>query len=123
MFGYITTLLHPSFKNFHINPVLHENAADLTKSELLKRQSSTSYISCITLMKSLAHTRGLDLPSTTTKSLLLQCFGMPNSDLKLAPTPYDELEEYVALNVQLNENDDILSFWLRYKLKFPIQMA
>jgi hypothetical protein len=45
---------------------------------------------------------------------------MPKSDLKLAPTPYNELEEYMALNVQLNENDDILSFWLRYKLKCPI---
>jgi hypothetical protein len=71
-------------------------------------------------MESPAHTRGLHLPSTTTKSLLSQCFDMSKSDSKLASTPYDELEEYMASNIQLNESDDVLSFWLQHKLKFPI---
>jgi hypothetical protein len=103
-----------------MNPVLRQKAIDLTKNELLKHHSSTLYTSCTTIVKSSPHTCGLDLPSTTTKSLLSQCFNMLKSDSKLASTPYDELEEYITLNVQLNESDEYLSFRLQYKLNFPI---
>ncbi|CAF4349311.1 unnamed protein product [Rotaria socialis] len=61
----------------------------------------------------------LDFQSTNPKSLLSQCFDVPKNDLKLSITPYDELEEYMVLNVQLNENDHVLLFWLQHKLKFP----
>ena len=36
---------------------------------------------------------------------------------------HDELEKYMALDVQLNENDDILSFLLKHKLKFAVQLS
>jgi hypothetical protein len=117
---YITTLLHPSFKHFEINPALHEKALDLTKSELLKRQSSTLFTNCTTIMKSPVSKTAPDRSSSSnTKSLLSQCFDVPKSDTS-GTTPYNELEKYMDLDVQLNEDDDILSFWLQHKHKFPI---
>ncbi|CAF2995343.1 unnamed protein product, partial [Rotaria sp. Silwood2] len=90
---YITTLLHPSFKNFDVNPNLQDKVINLVKNEIIKRQPSTSVLS--------------------------KCFDLPKNDLKLSLNPYQELDEYMNLNVQINEVDDILLFWLTQKSKFP----
>ncbi len=116
---YITTLLHPSFKNFDKCLDSRTIAIDLTKNELLKRQPSSSSIIGSTNYKSPACISELDPQSSPSKTLLAQCFDTPKNDLKLSTTPYDELEEYMALNVRLSENDDILLFWLDHKMKFP----
>ena len=116
---YITTLLHPSFKNFDKCLDSRAIAIDLTKNELLKRQPSSSSIICSTNNKSPVCISELDPQSSLPKTLLSQCFDTPKSDLKLSTTPYDELEEYMALNVRLSENDDVLLFWLKHKMKFP----
>ncbi|CAF4983738.1 unnamed protein product [Rotaria sp. Silwood1] len=115
---YITTFLHPSFKNFDKCSDFRAKAIDLTKNELMKRQPSSSII-CSTNNKSPARIVELDPQTSSPKTLLSQCFDTPKNDLKLPTTPYDELEEYIALNVRLSENDDILLFWLNHKMKFP----
>ncbi|CAF3368303.1 unnamed protein product [Rotaria socialis] len=61
----------------------------------------------------------LGFQSTNSKSLLSQCLDVSKNDLKSSIIPYGELEEYMALNLKLNENDDVLLFWLQHKLKFP----
>ncbi|CAF2573675.1 unnamed protein product [Rotaria sp. Silwood2] len=115
---YITTFLHPSFKNFDKCPDLRAKAIDLTKNELMKRQPSSSII-CSTNNKSPVRIAQLDPQTSSPKTLLSQCFDTSKNDLKLSTTPYDELEEYMAFNVRLSENDDILLFWLNHKMKFP----
>ncbi|CAF1436489.1 unnamed protein product, partial [Rotaria sp. Silwood1] len=106
---YITTFLHPSFKNFDKCSDFRAKVVDLTKNELMKRQPSSSII-CSTNNKSSARIVELDPQTSSPKTLLSQCFDTPKNDLKLPTTPYDELEEYIALNVRLSENDDILLF-------------
>ncbi|CAF4682803.1 unnamed protein product, partial [Rotaria sp. Silwood2] len=58
--------------------------------------------------------------SIASKGLLSSCFDIPKIDLKLTSPSYDELKEYMTLDVQLTEQDDILQFWLQQKSKFPI---
>jgi hypothetical protein len=116
---YVTTLLHPSFKNFDKSPEFYAKAIDLTKNELLKRQPTSSSIIYSTNNKSPVRIAELDPQSSSPKSLLSKCFDTPQDDLKLSTTPYDELEECMALNVRLSENDDILLFWLEHKMKYP----
>jgi hypothetical protein len=117
---YITTLLHPSMKNFHINPTLQKKALELVKKEIFNRQLTTPNNTSTTAATTSADTNALDTQSTTSKGLLSYCFDVPQSHLKSASTPYDELNEYMKLNVQLDEEDDILQFWLKQKSKFPI---
>jgi len=105
-------------KNFHINPSLQVVAVELVKKEILKRQSTK--LSCTTTTTTPVNTNALDSQTTTSKCLLSYCFDTPQNHLKSISTPYDELNEYLELNVQLNEKDDILQFWLQQKLKFPI---
>ncbi len=106
---YVAALLHPSFKNFDKSPELYSKAIDLTKNELLKHQAPLS----------LVLSSELNPKSSPPKSLLSKCFDKPRKDSGVSTTPYDELEEYMALNVRLNEHDDILLFWLEHKTKFP----
>ncbi len=76
-----------------------ENALAYLKSIFYKIefQKNLQCTNCITIGGSPSHTGALDRPSKATKSLLSQCFDMPQSDSKLVPTPYDELEEYKVL--------------------------
>ncbi|CAF3172584.1 unnamed protein product [Rotaria sp. Silwood2] len=117
---YITTFLHPSMKNFHVNLDLQEKAIELVQQEMLKRQpTAPSNIFTPTATTS-ACTNALDSKSTASKGLLSSCFDIPKIDLKLTSPSYDELKEYLTLDVQLTEQDDILQFWLQQKSKFPI---
>ncbi|CAF0799476.1 unnamed protein product [Adineta steineri] len=103
-------------KHFHIDPSLQEKALELVKKEIMKRQPMIPFNTCTTL----TDTNALDSRSATTKGILSHCFDVPRDDFKSATTPYDELNDYMALNVKLNEEDDILKFWLQQKLKFPV---
>ncbi|CAF3571137.1 unnamed protein product [Rotaria socialis] len=115
---YITTFLHPAFKSFDKCPDSRAKAIDLTKNELLKRQPSSSII-CSTNNKSPVRVAELDPQTSLPKTLLSQSFDTPKDNFKLSTTPYEELEEYMALNVRLSENDDIFLFWLNHRTKFP----
>ncbi|CAF4837251.1 unnamed protein product, partial [Rotaria sp. Silwood2] len=62
----------------------------------------------------------VDSKLITSKGLLSYCFDIPETDFKPTSTSYDELKEYMALDVQLTEDDNILEFWLQQKSKFPV---
>ena len=94
-------------------------AVDFVKNELLKRQSSTSYVTSTANVHSPAETAKPDYSSTATKSLLSKCFDAPKTNSRSALSPFDELTEYMTLDFQFKEDDDILLFWLKYKMKFP----
>lgn len=107
---HITTLLHSSFRNFDVNPSLHDKAINLVKNEITKRQSSTA--TARSTVTTITTTRPeLNPQSASASSILFQYFDL----LK----PYQELDEYMILGIQRNEADDILLFWLARKSKFP----
>jgi hypothetical protein len=116
---YITSLLHPSFKNFRINPYLKPKAIDLVQNEILQRQllSSTNGFSTIAASPISTST---DTQSIHSSSLLSKCFDLPVTAQKHSSISLDELDEYINLNIQLNEDDDILVFWQQNRSKFPI---
>ncbi|CAM4921723.1 unnamed protein product [Rotaria socialis] len=119
---YITTILHPFLKNFDFNPSLQDKAINLVKNEITKRQSSTSTTSCTmtaTTTTTTVTTVDLNTQPKPSASLLLQCFDLPKNDLKTSSKPYQEFDEYMKLNVQINETDDFSLFWLTHKSKFP----
>lgn len=117
----ITTLLHPALKSFQLYPNLHEKAVDLMKSELLKRQSSSTSNNCVVSTQASIHTvtNNFQSSSSITKSILSQCFDAPTTNLTSSPQPFHELEEYLSADFQFDENDDVLSFWIKEKSKFP----
>lgn len=117
---YITSLLHPSFKNFRLNPHLKAKAIDLVRNEILKRQSSSSSSCSSTAIAPIVSTSVSDVQSLHSNSLLSKCFDLPIPAPNSLSTSSNELEEYLNLNVQLHEDDDILLFWRQNRSKFPI---
>ncbi|CAF4717637.1 unnamed protein product, partial [Rotaria sp. Silwood2] len=117
---YITTFLHSSMKNFHVNLDLQEKAIELVQQEMLKRQPTAASNTFTPTATTSACTNALNSKSTASKGLLSSCFDIPKIDLKSTSPSYDELKEYMTLDVQLTEQDDILQFWLQQKSKFPI---
>ncbi|CAF1317924.1 unnamed protein product [Rotaria sordida] len=107
-------------KNFHVNPDLQEKVIELVQQDILKRQPTAPSNTFTPTTTKSARTNTLDSKSTASKGLLSYCFDIPNNDLKSVSASYDELKEYIALNVQLTEQDDILQFWLQQKSKFPV---
>ncbi|CAF3408075.1 unnamed protein product [Rotaria sp. Silwood2] len=95
-------------------------AIELVQQEILKRQSTTPCNTFTPTATMSAPTNALDSKSTASKGLLSSCFDIPKNDLKSTSPSYDELKEYMTLDVQLTEHDDILQFWLQQKSKFPI---
>ncbi|CAF5015033.1 unnamed protein product, partial [Rotaria sp. Silwood1] len=83
-------------------------------------KTSWDFTAEVSAVPSLARTNALNSKSTTPKGLLSSYFDIPKNDLKLTSASYDELKEYMALDVQLTEHDDILKFRLQQKSKFPI---
>jgi len=116
----MTSLLHPSFKNFGINPYLKAKAIDLVKNEILQRCLLLSGNGSSTDVASLISTTTPDTQLKHSNSLLSKCFDLSTIAQKPSSTSYDELDEYMNLNIQLNEDDDILMFWLQNKSKFSI---
>ncbi len=117
---YIASLLHPSFKNFHINPHLRTKAVDLVKNEMLHRQQLATNNAITTAATPFTSTSTSDVQSSHSNGLLSKCFDLPAAPLNSSLASYNELDEYMNLNVQLNEDDDILLFWQQHQSKFPI---
>jgi hypothetical protein len=119
---YITTLLHPTFKPFGMNPHLKTKAIDLVKKEILQRYLLSTNNGSSTTVTSLVSTSTSDTQLTHSSSLLSKCFDLSTITQTPSSTsaPFDELDEYMNLNIRLNENDDILLFWLQHQSKFPI---
>lgn len=120
---YMSTLLHPSLKRFQIAPDEKQKAIDLVKSEMLKRQScSSDGPSDINITYCSSTKSKQQQPLSTTQNLLSQCFDLPIEDQdSVSASPFDkELVDYMALNVTLKPNDDVLLFWKNYEKFFPI---
>ncbi len=95
---YITSLLHPSFKNFRGNPQLKTTAIDLVNNEILKRHSLSTNNGSSTNIASLDSTTALDTQSTYSNSLLSKCFDLSTTNQQSSSTPCNELDEYQDWN-------------------------
>ncbi|CAF0812193.1 unnamed protein product [Didymodactylos carnosus] len=116
---YMSTLLHPLLKHFQIAPNKKDKAIRLMKEELLKRTPVVDVTSANTTSSSILRTTNT-AANTTSKDLLARCFDLPQPIVKSVPMPTNELNDYMALDVQLDEKDDILIFWKEHAKRFPI---
>jgi hypothetical protein len=119
----MSTLLHPSLKQFQIAPHEKQKAIDLIKAEILKRQSSASSEPTIINITSCSSTKPKSQERTpTAQNILLQCFDLPVDKEESVPTPsFDkELVEYMALNDTIDTDGDVLLFWKQHEKSFPI---
>ncbi|CAF4007248.1 unnamed protein product [Rotaria magnacalcarata] len=123
---YMCTLLHPLLKNFDIAPNERAKAFDLVKKELLARVSSSHTIAN-TSSGNINTTTTTTTTNTTTSlasnDLLSFCFDRPQQKIISNSTPLNELYDYMTLDVQINECDDILSFWKANVKSFPTLSA
>jgi len=86
----------------------------------MKRTSSPS-IDDIT-SKSATTTASITINKTTaftSSSLLARCFDQQQPTPISTSTPVHELDNYMALDVQIHENDDVLLFWKENAKSFP----
>ncbi|CAF1483898.1 unnamed protein product [Rotaria sordida] len=126
---FVSTFLHPSFKQFQIAPNEKQKAIDLVKAEIVKCQSSATSEPSVIDINSSSSTKSSTTPksqqlkaTTTTQNILAQCFDSPTEgeDPLAVPSPGQELMEYIALNDILQLDDDVLMFWKNNQNKFPI---
>ncbi|CAF3483352.1 unnamed protein product [Rotaria sp. Silwood2] len=126
---FISTFLHPSFKQFQIAPNEKQKAIDLVKAEILKRQSSATSEPSVVDINSSSSTKSSTTSKsqqiktiTTTQNILAQCFDLPieDKDILAVPSPDQKLMEYIVLNDILQLDDDVLIFWKNNQNKFPI---
>ncbi|CAF4940274.1 unnamed protein product [Rotaria sp. Silwood1] len=115
---YMSTLLHPSLKHFHIAPHEQSKAIKLVKQELLKRTSIPVVVAATDSKTGTSTTSSTFNTSTPVPSndLLGRCFDQPQPVVKLA----NELDDYMALETQLHETDDVLLFWKENAKTFPV---
>ncbi|CAF4312008.1 unnamed protein product [Rotaria sp. Silwood2] len=115
---FMSTLLHPSFKQFQIAPNEKQKAIDLVKAEIVKRQSSAaSEPSVVDINSSSTKLSTKPKPQqpkapTTAQNILAQCFDLPDEDKDASAVPPCDQEhnEYIALNDVLQLHDDVLLF-------------
>ena len=111
---YMSTLLHPSLKLFHISPNEKPNAITLVKQELLKlvllpsSSNVTDTDSRSVLQNSLITLKTLNC--VTSNDLLTQCFDQKSIVSEFTATPADEIDNYMVLNTQPEETNDVLLF-------------
>ncbi|CAF2119222.1 unnamed protein product, partial [Rotaria magnacalcarata] len=123
---YMCTLLHPLLKNFDIAPNERAKAFDLVKKELLARVSSSHTIanaSSGNINTTTTTTTTNTTTSLASNDLLSFCFDRPQQKIISNSTPLNELYDYMTLDVQINECDDILSFWKANVKSFPTLSA
>lgn len=114
------TLLHPSMKHFHIAPDERNKALELVKKELLKRAAAIDNTTGSKAPTTTVSTTFNTTTSTSSNSLLFRCFDQPQPLIKPTSTPVDELHEYMLLDVQIHEHEDVLLFWKKNEKSFPI---
>lgn len=56
---------------------------------------------------------------SNSRNLLTRCFDEPQSSPIMAATPLQELDAYMALDVQIDGKADVLSFWKEHAKLFP----
>jgi hypothetical protein len=110
------TLLHPSLKHFEIAPNEKTKAFNLVKQELLKRTPAPALNANIVLTAPVVRDT---TAAATSHSLLTRCFDQPQPKLISTSTSANELENYMALDTQISENDDVLLFWKENTKLFP----
>ncbi|CAF1588336.1 unnamed protein product [Rotaria magnacalcarata] len=118
---FMSTLLHPSLKHFHIAPNKQKKAFDLVKQELLERvwisdgATDTASKAITTAISNKRHTT----PTVNSNDLLTRCFDKPQPKPISTPTPVTELDNYMALDEIIDETEDVLLFWKRHAQSFP----
>ncbi|CAF4085749.1 unnamed protein product [Rotaria sordida] len=115
---YMSTLLHPSLKHFHIAPHEKNKAIKLVKQQLLKRTSIPVVVAATDSQTGTSTTSSTFNTSTAVPSndLLGRCFDQSQPVVKLA----NELDDYMLLETQLHETDDVLLFWKENAKNFPV---
>ncbi|CAF3827344.1 unnamed protein product [Rotaria sp. Silwood1] len=115
---YASTLLHPSLKHFHIAPHEKSKAYKLVNQELLKHTSIPVVVAATDSKTGTSTTSSTFSTSkpVPTNDLVGRCFDQPQPLVKLA----NELDDYMALETQLHEIDDVLLFWKENAKKFPV---
>ncbi|CAF3641083.1 unnamed protein product [Rotaria socialis] len=118
---FMSTLLHPSLKHFHIAPNKQKKAFDLVKQELLERAwisdgaTDTASKAITTAISNKRRTT----PTVNSNDLLTRCFDKPQPKPISTPTPVTELDNYMALDEIIDETEDVLLFWKRHAQSFP----
>ncbi|CAF5078985.1 unnamed protein product [Rotaria sp. Silwood1] len=115
---YASILLHPSLKHFHIAPHEKSKAYKLVNQELLKHTSIPVVVAATDSKTGTSTTSSTFSTSkpVPTNDLVGRCFDQPQPLVKLA----NELDDYMALETQLHEIDDVLLFWKENAKKFPV---
>lgn len=114
----MSTLLHPSLRQCQASPTDRVKALDLLKQQLLKR--GTLVDRDVNAQPTSAEPKITTAAnSTPSRSLLVRCFDQPKPVVKTVPSPTKELDDYMSMDFQLYETDDVLSFWKTYSNTFP----
>ncbi|CAF2815005.1 unnamed protein product [Rotaria sp. Silwood2] len=77
---YITSLLHPSFKDFRINPDLKTKAIDLVKNAIWQKYLLSTSNGSAANVAPFISTSTSDTQLTTSNSLLSKCFDSPREN-------------------------------------------
>ncbi|CAF1243681.1 unnamed protein product [Rotaria sordida] len=122
----MSALLHPSLKHFQISPNEKPKTISLVKQELLKRVLPQLVEAVSTDSKPVVKTSTASFEATkfvNSNDLLSLCFDKPSVISKPVLTPLNELDNYMASDAQLHENEDILLFWKENAESFPILLS
>jgi hypothetical protein len=118
---FISTLLHPSLKHFHMAPNHKNKAIELLKKELSKRTPAPVITGTTDVKPTTTSSITLDKTTSIASSGLLgRCFDQSQSIVKPIPLPINELDQYISLDIQITEKDDVLLFWKENAKIFPI---
>ena len=122
---YISTLLHPSLKQFHIATDEKSKAIELTKEEILKHQASKTSVQSIidspfcSSTQSSTKSKYMSTPPAI-HNVLAQCFELLVDDENEVPASSKDkqLIEYLASRDTLETDDDVLLFWKKHQRSF-----
>ncbi|CAF3389170.1 unnamed protein product [Rotaria socialis] len=122
---YLATILHPNFKQFDKNPYDKSTAMKLLQNEINNQTKSLSSLvsldaSCSTSIATTVSkvSSGENNVEKRKKNLLSLCF----DDRRPSMSNMDEFTSWMSCNLTLDdkENDDLLGFWSKNSLSFPI---
>ncbi|CAM4975970.1 unnamed protein product [Rotaria socialis] len=122
---YLATILHPNFKQFDKNPYDKSTAMKLLQNEINNQTKSLSSLvsldaSCSTSIATTVSKVSSEENNVEKrkKNLLSLCF----DDRRPSMSNMDEFTSWMSCNLTLDdkENDDLLGFWSKNSLSFPI---
>ena len=118
---YMSTLLHLSMKNSDNAPYEKIKALNIIKQKLLS-SASTKYFVVPATSNAVITRNWSEINSTATvelKNLLVRGFDKLRQVVKSIPTPLKELDDYMASDIAISGNDNILTFWRNNEQRYP----